>query len=327
MRTSPMLRETSADSPDPRRVYAALALAVTTASFASLLIRWAQPYAPSLVIAAYRLAIAAALLWPVLLVQRRRQPERWRPADVGLTVVSGLFLALHFGTWITSLAYTSVASSAVLVATAPLFVALLSPVALGEQVPARLFGGLALGLLGILTIGASDLCVAVWPPQCSPAAGLLGSQAVQGDLLALCGAAAGAGYLLIGRSLRHRVSLLPYITLTYSAAAVGLILAAALRGLPLFGYPAIALGLFTLLAVFPQLIAHSTYNWALRHLPAAPVALTLLAEPVAATVLAAVLLRERPDSMELLGVALILGGIWLGARASAQTGTAAQPRE
>ncbi len=310
-------------SPSAGRVYAALAVAVGSASFASILIRWSQPYAPSLVIAAYRLSIAALLLWPILLLRRRQHPARWRAAELGMTVISGTLLALHFGTWISSLAHTSVASSAVLVATAPLFVALLSPITIGERVPPRLFGGLALGLLGMLVIASSDVCAPGWPPQCVSPAAVLDSEALLGDLLALAGAVAMAGYLLIGRSLRHRVPLLPYITLTYTVAAIGLIGAASAFQLPLTGYPVQALGLFALLAIFPQLIAHSTYNWAVRHAAAAPVALTLLGEPVGAILLAALLLNERPEALELGGVTLILVGIWFGARSGTRSTSSA----
>ncbi len=306
--------------PSRSGVFAALAVAVTSASFASILIRFAQPYAPSLVIAAYRLSFAAALIWPAYLVRRIRHRETLRRRDVALAMASGVFLAVHFGTWITSLAFTSVASSAVLVATAPLFVALLSPAVLGERVPARLFAGLGLGLLGILAIGASDVCSLDGAVSCPPPAALLGGESIRGDLLALAGAMAGAGYLLIGRSVRRRMPLLSYITVTYSIAAMALVAASAAAGLPLRGYPTPALGLFLLLAIFPQLLAHSTYNWALRYLPAAPVALTLLAEPVGATALAILLLGESPESVEWIGIALILAGIWMGARETTRRG-------
>ena len=305
---------TSPPAPGVGRIYTALAVAVASASFASILIRWAQPLAPSLVIAAYRLSIAALLLWPILLIRARRHPVHLRWADFGLTVLSGTLLALHFATWISSLAFTSVASSAVLVATAPLFVAVLSRPVLGERVSTRLFGGLAIGMVGMLVIAASDLCVPAWPPACALASGVLGSGALLGDLLALAGAVSVAGYLVIGRAMRDRVQLLPYLTLTYTVAALALVGAAVALQLPLAGYPAQALGLFALLAIFPQLIAHSTYNWAVRHAAAAPVALTLLGEPVGAILLAALLLQESPEALELAGVILILAGIWLGVR-------------
>ena len=317
--SAPETTAPASPAPGLGRIYTALAVAVASASFASILIRWAQPYAPSLVIAAYRLSIAALLLWPILLIRARRHPVRWRRAEVGLTVLSGTLLALHFATWISSLAFTSVASSAVLVATAPLFVALLSPAVLGERVSTRLFAGLAVGILGMLVIAASDLCVPVWPPVCVSGSRGLGNGALVGDLLALAGAVSVAGYLVIGRALRDRVQLLPYLTLTYTVAALALIGAALAFRLPLAGYPAQALGLFALLAIFPQLIAHSTYNWAVRHAAAAPVALTLLGEPVGAILLAALLLHERPEAMELAGVILILAGIWLGARQGTET--------
>jgi len=166
----------------------------------------------------------------------------------------------------------------------------------------------------MLVIAASDLCVPAWPPACALASGVLGSGALLGDLLALAGAVSVAGYLVIGRAMRDRVQLLPYLTLTYTVAALALVGAAVALQLPLAGYPAQALGLFALLAIFPQLIAHSTYNWAVRHAAAAPVALTLLGEPVGAILLAALLLQESPEALELAGVILILAGIWLGVR-------------
>jgi drug/metabolite transporter (DMT)-like permease len=299
-------------TPTRAGLYGGLAVAVTSASFASILIRLAQPLAPSLVIAAWRLLLASLILWPIYLVRRRRGPESLPGRIVLAAAISGIFLALHFATWIASLALTTVASSTVLVATAPLFVAALSPLALREKVGTRLAAGLGLALLGVIVISAAGSCSLLPQLSCPGFSAGLQAEALRGNLLALAGALAAAFYLMLGRRVRQALSLIPYITISYSSAALVLLLFVLVTGLELTGYPSLAYLLFLLLAIFPQLIAHSTYNWALRHLAAATVAITLLGEPVGATMLAGVLLNEIPNLTEILGMILILAGIWIG---------------
>ena len=134
-------------------------------------------------------------------------------------------------------------------------------------------------------------------------------KSMRGDLLALAGGAAGAVYLMIGRRVRGSTPLLPYITLVYGTAAVVLILWAVLAGEALFGYSHQLLILFLLLAVIPQLFAHSTYNWALKYLTATTVSISLLGEPVAATLLAMIILKEIPSAVRIGGAVLVLIGI------------------
>ncbi|MCJ7677351.1 MAG: DMT family transporter, partial [Anaerolineales bacterium] len=129
-----------------------------------------------------------------------------------------------------------------------------------------------------------------------------------------------AGYMMIGRRVRARMSLIPYITLTYGSAALVLLGMTTLARLPLTGFPAPAYGWFALLALVPQLLAHSTYNWALRYLPAAFVSISLLGEPVGSTVLALILLGETPSGLKLAGAGMILAGIVLATRRPAQPG-------
>jgi drug/metabolite transporter (DMT)-like permease len=137
-----------------------------------------------------------------------------------------------------------------------------------------------------------------------------------GNFLALVGAWGISGYLLIGRKLRTKVSLIPYIFVVYSMAAIGLVTAMFLAGESPFGHPAAAYLWIFLLAAFPQLIGHSTYNWALRFIPASLVAITTLVEPIGSAVLAYFILRETPTSGVLFGGALILSGIYLAARSN-----------
>jgi drug/metabolite transporter (DMT)-like permease len=286
-----------------------LSLGILAASTASIFIRFAQSDAPSLVIAAYRLSIATLILIPLLLCRHRHDLQAMTTREVSLSLVSGVFLSIHFATWITSLEYTSVASSVVLVQTSPLFVAFLSPLILRERPSRFIIAGLMLALLGSLTIGLSDACHLTEDLRCPSIANLFSGDAMKGDLLALAGGAAGAGYLMIGRRLRRTVSLLPYITLTYGAAAVVLIGLMFGAGHTPVGYSPQTYLWFLLLALFPQLFAHSTYNWALRYLSAALVSISQLGEPVSSTILAFVILREVPTPLRLVGAVIILTGI------------------
>jgi drug/metabolite transporter (DMT)-like permease len=286
-----------------------LVLAILAASTASILIRFAQADAPSLVIAVYRLCIATLILTPVLLSRYRNDLSAMTKREVSLTLISGVFLSVHFATWITSLEYTSVASSVVLVQTAPLFVALLSPLILGEWPSRSIVVGLLLALIGSLIIGLSDACSWDEGLRCPSLTSFLGRSAIKGDLLALAGAAAGAGYFMIGRRVRRTVTLLPYICLTYGAASVVLIILMLRAGHAPFGYSPQTYLWFLLLGLIPQLFAHSTYNWALRYLSAALVSISQLGEPVSSTILAYIILREAPTPLRIVGAVIILTGI------------------
>ncbi|MFQ5942973.1 MAG: DMT family transporter [Anaerolineales bacterium] len=290
-------------------VGAVLALAVLAASFSSIFIRFAQAEASSLVISAYRLALATLLLSPILLFRYRGEIRSLSRVDTRLSIIAGIFLALHFATWISSLEYTSVASSVVLVQTAPLMVAALSPLLLKERISRYLLIGILIATLGSLIVGISDACGAA---ECLPLGEIFQGTAILGDLLALAGAAAGAGYVIVGRRVRRTVSLFPYIGIAYGAAAIVLIVAAFFEDAPLFGFEPSTYLWLVLLAVFPQLIAHTSYNWALGYAAAAIVSLVLLAEPVASSVLALVFLDETPTTLRLAGGILILAGIGLG---------------
>ena len=291
-----------------------LSLGIVASSTASILIRFAQTEAPSLVIAAYRLGLATMILIPVLFHRNRSELKAMTQREIYLTLAAGGLLAVHFATWITSLEYTTVTSSVVLVQTSPLFVALLSPLLLRESLTRFTIFGLTLALIGGLIVGLSDVCEWVGGIQCPPLTDFLHGTAIKGDLLAIMGAVAVAGYLLIGRHLRSSVTLIPYITLTYGAAAAVLIIMMLMAGQNPFGYSPQTYLWFILLALLPQLFAHTTYNWALRYLPAAVVSTSLLGEPVSSTILAFFILSEIPTMLRLGGAAIILVGIAVASR-------------
>jgi len=289
----------------------AILVAILAVSTSSIFIKLAQRDAPSLVIAALRLTIATIFLAPLALTRYRGELRALSRNDLLLGMLSGAFLAVHFGTWISSLEYTSVASSVVFVSTGPLWVALLSPIFLKEPLTNIVLTGMSLALLGGMVIGLGDACHLEGGFTCPPFSEFFRGAAIFGNFLALVGAWAVAGYLILGRKLRAGMSLIPYIFVVYGSAAVGLLLAMFISGQSPAGYPPVAYLWIILLALVPQLIGHTTYNWALRYIPAALVSITTLAEPVGSAILAYIILNERPTSLTLLGGVLILTGIYL----------------
>ena len=292
-----------------------LAFGILAVSTASIFIRYAQQHSPSLVIAAWRLTLASLVLTPIALTRKRSELASLSRGDLGLALLSGLFLAIHFATWISSLAYTSVASSVVLVSTVPLWVALLSPITIKEPLTRPVLMGMILALLGGFIVGVSDSCS--WEAgrlACPTLGEFLQGKAFLGDILALVGAITAAGYLLIGRRLRARVSLISYIFVVYSMAAAVLVVIMLAAGAKPFGYPPITYLWFLLLALIPQLLGHSTYNWALGYLSAAYVSIALLGEPIGSTILAYVLLDETPTIFKIIGGLLILTGIYIASQ-------------
>ena len=288
-------------------------LAVSTAS---IFIKFAQHAgAPSIVIAAFRLTLATLGLAPLALTRYRSELRQLTRREWLLALLSGIFLAFHFAFWITSLQYASVASSVVLVTTTPLWVALFAPLVLRERVGASTYVGLALALAGGTVVGLSDACN--WQPgsiSCPAAASFFGGTAFLGDFLALAGAWMAAGYMLVGRKLRARIDLIPYIFVVYGMAAILLIAIMFGMGESPLGFPPVTYLWLVLLAMVPQLLGHSIFNWSLKYIPVSLVSVTLLGEPVGSTVLAYFILQESPGWVKIVGAVLILAGIWLAGR-------------
>jgi drug/metabolite transporter (DMT)-like permease len=284
--------------------YLILALGVVAVAFAAIFIRLAgEEGAPSLVIATYRLCLAALVITPIALIRTGKELSRLNRKEILLAICSGAFLALHFWLWITSLKYTSVTSSVVLVTVTPIFVAVASYLLFKEKITRRITTGIAISVIGTLVIGITS-----WQ---------LGGTSLKGNILAFSGAMAVACYLLVGRKLRQKMELLIYIFLTYISAAVFLLASSLIAGETLFGYSGKAYLMFILLALVPQLIGHSVLNWALRFVSATMVTVAVLGEPVGASILSIFILKEVPSVYEIIGGILILGGIALAFSKSA----------
>jgi len=280
-------------------------------STASLLIRFAQEDAPSIVIAAGRLLVASLVLVPIALIRYRHEFKRLSFRAWVKGGISGLFLALHFACWIQSLEYTSVASSVVLVTTTPLWVVILSPLFLKEPVRKSVIIGLVITITGGLIVGLSHACgLTAGRLVCMDIS--LNSQSMVGNLLALIGAWMAAGYMMIGRQLRKQLSTIAYSALVYGVAALILLIVVLIRAEPVFSYPPQTYLWLLALGLVPQLLGHSLLNWSLEFVSAAYVSLTLLGEPIGTVILALIFLKESPTLVELSGAILILIGIVVG---------------
>lgn len=313
--TKPAILENTS-APDRISVKTGLGLltAVLAVSTSAILIRFAQSDAPSLVIAALRITAASLALAPIAWMRHSAELRALTRRELWLALFSGLFLAVHFATWISSLEYTTVASSVVFVSTGPLWVALVSPIFLKEHLSRAALIGLGLSLLGGTIVGLADACSWNFGLRCPSLSTALEGRAMWGNFLALIGAWAVTGYFVIGRKLRARMSLIPYIFLVYSVSALALLATVFITREPLTGYKPVTYLWIVLLALVPQLIGHSTYNWALRYIPATLVATVNLGEPIGSSILAFLILGEVPGALKIFGALFILLGIYLSSR-------------
>jgi drug/metabolite transporter (DMT)-like permease len=278
--------------------YAVLGTGVLAVSWAAILVREAD--APALVIASYRLGLAALPVGALAIWQQWRAPEAISRATVWPLLLSAAFLAAHFAFWITSLQHTSVVTAVVLMAVQPLFVAIASPLLLHESVDRRVWLALAVASIGTAVMAAEDLGE--------------GWGTLAGDFYALLGGAFAACYIMVGRWARPTTSWVRYVGVVYPVTAVLLFAVTLIAQEPLTGYSTRTYVMIALMAIGPQLIGHGSINWALGYLPAVVVALAILVEPVGATALAAIILDETPTTAEIVGGVIVLTGVYLGLR-------------
>lgn len=280
-----------------RTVFYALGSGIVAISFGSILTRLAQAPAPT--VAALRMVFSSLILLPVVLASHGTRAEiaRVSRAELRLLALSGLFLAMHFFLWISSLSFTGVASSVIFITTNPLWVALYTFIFRRKRISWVFWLGLGVSILGGAIIGGRDA--------------FAGGLRWRGDILALGGAVALAGYFLVGSRLRGRLSLIAYIFPVYTCAAVLLSAAAIVSGASFAGYGWKCYGACFIMALVCQILGHSLFNWALKYLEATAVTIAAIGEPVGASILAFIILGERAIPTEIVGGAAILAGIFL----------------
>lgn len=280
------------------RQAALLTTGVVAVSFAVIFIRYAD--APTLAIAFWRNALAAAVALPLAMARRRKELLGLSRRQFVVAMLGGALLALHFALWIPSVKLTTIAASVVLVTTSPIFVAAGGRAIFGDRVSRATFAGIVVGLAGAAIVSGGDVQVS--------------ARAVGGDLLAIGGAVAAAGYFLAGRSVRQEVSLLSYVAVVYTTCAVLLLPVAAASG-PLGGYDAKTWWMLVLLAIVPQGIGHTTFNYLLKEVDATIVAIAIMGEPIGSTLLAFAFFGEVPRWTAVVGGGLILAGIYVATTA------------
>ena len=265
-----------------------LVIGVFFVSWASILIRLAQ--SPPTTIAFFRMFFSSLMILAAVPFYRSGWYER--RTDFWISALSGIFLGLHFYTWIASLSYTSISSSVVLVTTQPVFVAILGYLFLKEGIGASGAVAVILAIAGSYLIARGDFAV--------------GSAHLKGDLLAIAGALAAAAYLFIGRFVRPRVNLIPYVLTVYSVASAVILILGLITGT--FKTPSVKIDylIFFLLALGPTILGHNLYNFALRHLPVFPVGMSIIGEPVLATIWGILILGEEPIFTTIVGGLIII---------------------
>ena len=275
--------------------YVVLIIGIIGVSTGSIFARLAD--APALVTAAYRMGLAALILIPFAVWKARDELRSLSLHDIKLALLSGFFLALHFAAWISSLDYTAIANSVVLVNTIPLWVGLFTPLISKDRIRGSTITSIIVSVLGAAIIGFGDFAT--------------GGKALWGDLLAIIGAVCAAVYLLCGRKLRRKLSLLSYVAICYGSAAVILWLVVLFLDLPITGYSTQTVASFWAMALISQIIGHSSYNWSLKWFSTSLVAVSLLGEPIGSTLLAYTIFGEGLTWIKLIGGLFILAAIYI----------------
>ena len=277
--------------------YAVLIIGIIGVSTGSIFARLAD--APALVTAAYRMGLAALILIPLAAWKAGDELRNLSVHDIKLAMLSGFFLALHFAAWISSLDYTAIANSVVLVNTIPLWVGLFTPLIAKDRIKGSTIISIIVSVVGAAIIGFGDFATA--------------GRALWGDILAVCGAVCAAIYLLFGRNLRRKLSLLTYVAICYGSAAIILWLVVLFLNLPVTGYSTQTVAAFWAMALVSQLIGHSSYNWSLKWFSTSLVAVSLLGEPIGSTLLAYIIFDEGLTWLKLIGGLFILSAIYIAA--------------
>ena len=258
--------------------------------------------APSAVTAAFRLCWTVLLMSPVVWGKRDVREELLHVSkkEFVLSVLSGLFLAIHFVLWFESLQHTSVASSTSIVCTEVIWVALGFCLFFFVSLSKKAMFSIGITFVGSLLIAYADSSS--------------GSVHLYGDFLALVAAIAVAVYTLIGRIVRKSVSTNVYTYVVYSSCALVLLMTCLIQEYRLFDYGMSAVVVGLLLSVFSTILGHSIFSWCLKYFSPAFVSASKLCEPVVAAIMAGILFGEMPVVLQVIGGAMIIGGVYYYSR-------------
>lgn len=294
----------------PVSVYLAVAVAVVSASSAAILIRLALAESMSpIFITSARLSIAALLLTPLALKRHWGDIQGLGGRELLLAAASGAFLALHFVAWVSALQYTTVLVSVVIVSSGPIWVAILEVIFLRVHLSRLVIVGLLIALAGGIFIGL---------PSAGPdlLANADGQTTLTGAFLSWIGALAISVYLLIGRKLRAKLPVIPYIWLVYGIAALVMLALALGTATPIWGFRLEGYFILLVMGLAPQLLGHSSMNYILAYFPATLVSMFSQLEPIGSAALALIFFRELPPAQQIIGSCGIIAGVFLASRGS-----------
>ena len=280
----------------PFNPYAAIFIGVISVSSSAVLVKLAAG-APAAIIANYRLLFAVIIMLPIILLKYSHEFKRINQKDWILSAIAGIFLAFHFILWFESLNYTSVASSVVLVTLQPIFIFLGTSLFFKERFSQATVISMFIALLGSFIIGWGDFQVS----------GL----ALLGDILALLGAIMITGYFLLGQQLRRNLSLMTYTFIVYGISAIALLFYNLIKGDHFFDYSIDLWGWFLALAIIPTFLGHTLFNWALKWLSTSTISMAIVFEPIGASILAYLILKESITSSQWLGGTIVIFGLFL----------------
>ena len=283
---------------------AAVVIAVFAYAWAAILIRLAQEASP-LVIAFYRMLIGTVVWAPFYFYRSKKEvPAKITPRQWRYMLLAGLGLCFHFATWITSISYTTIASAVFLIMTQPIMVAVAAHFILKERLNKLSLVAMGLTVIGALLIFGGDFSIS--------------QRALFGDFLALLGALGAGIYLFIARIVRPDregeapgIPINKYLPVVYATATIGLGLLAVIRGDRFAPFETNTWWAILALGLVPQVIGHSLLNWALKYLPALQVNITIVGEPIGASILAFLLLHEMPSSGLLAGSPFLILAVFL----------------
>lgn len=268
-------------------------ISVIVISFSAIFVKWSD--APPTVLGMYRMFIACLFLLPIIWKKRAEFMEITRKTWT-LLIFAGVFLGTHFALWFKSLELTTVASSTIILALQPMVAMAGAYLVYKERSSLSTIAIIGISFIGVVLVGWGDIGVS--------------HSAIIGDLLSFLCVIAVVCYLLIGQNAVKRISHWIYSFTVFFFAGLSLMIFSFLTNVPMVGYPPREWGLFVLLAIFPT-IAHIIYNWLLNYVDSTTISMSILGEPVGATILAAILLGEHVTLWQLIGGLLVLIGVFI----------------
>lgn len=269
-----------------------LAISIIAISFSAIFVKWSD--APATILSMYRMWLAGILMLPMVYINRR-EFKKLSKKDWWFLLFSGAFLALHFALWFGSLKLTTVASSTIILALQPLVSLAGGFLLYRERTTSSAIMTMGIAIIGAMMIGWGDIG--------------LSKASLLGDLLSFLSVIAVVGYLLIGQSIVKKVSHWVYTSTVFLFAAMLLTIFNLSSGEAFTGYPPKEWGIFLLLAIVPSL-SHVINNWLLNYVNATTISMSILGEPVGATILAVILLNERLSGSQIAGGLLVLAGVF-----------------